>query len=395
MSALADVRIIELGSFIAGPFAGQLLADLGADVIKIEPPGGDPIRQWGRRDADGESLWWPVIGRNKKSVCIDLKTDAGRALVRDLLGTADILIENFRPGVLERMGFAPDLLWQTNPGLVVVRISGFGQAGPYRERGGFASVAEAIAGLRYLNGFPDRAPPRAGLSIGDSLAGLFSALGALAALHARERSGRGQVVDTGLTDAVLGVLESVLSEYSGGGFVRERTGSILPGLAPSNLYPTRDTRWIVIGANADKPFRGLCEAMGEPALADDPRYATHEARGHHQAELDDRVAAWTREHDQAELDTLLAAHGVPAGRLNSAAEVLADPHLRARGSVRPVATERGELWMQGVAPRLSDTPGDIRWPGASLGAHTGEVLGSALGLQQARIDELRTQGVVK
>ena len=395
MSALGDVRVIELGSFIAGPFACQALADLGAEVIKVEPPAGDPIRQWGRKTDNGDSLWWPVIGRNKRSVCIDLKQPEGLDLLRGLIAEADVLCENFRPGVLERMGLAPDALWQRQPGLIITRVSGYGQDGPYRERAGFASVAEAIAGMRYLNGYPDRPPPRSGLSIGDSIAGLFAALGTLSALHERERSGRGQVVDVGLTDAILGVMESVISEYSGMGHVRERTGATLPGLAPSNLYPTRDHGWIVIGANADKPFRRLCQAMGRPELADDPRYATHGARGEHQQELDDIVRAWTLSHDQADLDAALAAQGVPAGPLNNAAGVLADPHLRERGAVTEVDTDLGRLWMQNVVPRLSRSPGTIRWAGARLGAHTREVLRGMLALDDEQMQALNERGVVK
>lgn len=395
MSALSDIRVIELGSFIAGPFACQTLADMGAQVIKVEPPAGDPIRQWGRKTASGESLWWPVIGRNKRSVCIDLKRPQGLELLRGLIAQADVLCENFRPGVLERMGLGPETLWQTQPSLIVTRVSGYGQDGPYRQRAGFASVAEAIAGMRYLNGFADRPPPRSGLSIGDSIAGLFAALGTLSALHERERTGRGQIVDVGLTDAILGVMESVISEYSGIGHVRERTGATLPGLAPSNLYPTQDDGWIVIGANADKPFRGLCQAMGRSELAEDPRYASHTARGEHQTELDELIRAWTLSHNQAELDALLAEHGVPAGPLNNAAGVLADPHLRARGAITEVETDLGRLWMQNVVPRLSSTPGAVRWAGARLGAHTREVLEEILTLDPEHVRRLRDQGVVK
>lgn len=395
MSALNDIRVIEMGSFIAGPFACQTLADLGAEVVKIEPPNGDPIRQWGRKTADGQSLWWPVIGRNKRSMCIDLKQARGLELLRRLVAQADVLCENFRPGVLERMGLAPEALWEINPRLVVTRVSGYGQDGPYRERAGFASVAEAIAGMRYLNGFPDRPPPRSGLSIGDSIAGLFAALGTVSALHEREHSGKGQVVDVGLTDAILGVLESVISEYSGGGHIRERTGTFLPGLAPSNLYPTRDERWMVIGANADKPFRRLCLAMDKPELAEDPRFATHEARGEHQSLLDDIVRGWTLTLDLDDIDRRLAEHGVPAGALNDAAGVLADPHLRQRGAITQVDSDAGPLWMQNVVPRLGRTPGRIRWAGGALGAHTREVLQQVLDLADDEVQALYDAGVVR
>lgn len=395
MSALNDIRVIEMGSFIAGPFACQTLADLGADVIKIEPPGGDPIRQWGRQTENGQSLWWPVIGRNKRTICIDLKKPRGLELLRKLVAEADVLCENFRPGVLERMGLSPEALWAINPRLVVTRVSGYGQDGPYRERAGFASVAEAIAGMRHLNGFPDRPPPRSGLSIGDSIAGLYAALGTVSALHEREHTGQGQVVDVGLTDAILGVLESVISEYSGGGHLRQRTGTFLPGLAPSNLYPTRDGQWMVIGANADKPFRRLCEAMEKPELADDPRFATHTARGEHQTEIDTIVRAWTLTLDLADIDARMAAHGVPAGALNDAAGVLADPHLRERGAVTEIDSDAGPLWMQNVVPRLSRTPGSIRWAGQALGAHTRQVLSEVLALGEEEVRVLYEEEVVR
>ncbi|PZA05993.1 MULTISPECIES: CaiB/BaiF CoA-transferase family protein [unclassified Meiothermus] len=394
MSALAGIRVLELGSFIAGPFAAQLLADHGAEVIKLEPPEGDAMRRWGVHLKDGQSLWWPVIGRNKKSVVLDLRQPKGRALARRLALQADVLIENFRPGVLERLGLEPPGLLAENPRLIVTRVSGFGQQGPYRERAGFGSVAEAVGGLRYLVGFPDRPPPRVGLSIGDSLAGLFAAFGTLAALRARELSGRGQVLDVALTDAVIAVLESVLTEYSATGKVRERTGNILPGVAPSNLYPTRDGRHIQIGANADGPFQRLCQAMGCPELAEDPRYATHRARGERQGELDERIARWTRKYTLEELDRLLRAYGVPAGPVNSAREVVEDPHFRARGAVVEVETALGKLAMQGVVPRLSETPGRIAWAGPPLGAHTREVLGDLLGLGEAEMEALAEEGVV-
>lgn len=394
MRALEGIRVLELGQFIAAPFAGQLLADHGAEVIKVEPPEGDPMRQWGIQLKEGQSLWWPVIARNKKSVVLDLRHPQGRALARRLALASDVLLENFRPGVLERLGLDPRSLLEEKPSLVVARISGFGQEGPYRDRAGFGSVAEAMGGLRHLVGFPDRPPPRAGLSLGDTLAGLFAAFGVLAALRVRERTGRGQVVDMALTDAVIAALESVLTEYSATGRVRERTGNTLPGLAPSNLYPTRDGRYLQIGANADGPFSRLCQAMGRPELAEDPRYATHRARGVHQAELDGLIAAWTQEHALEELDRLLARHGVPAGPVNTAKEVAEDPHFRARGAVVEVETPLGRLLMQGVVPRLSETPGGIAWAGPSLGVHTREILEEVLGLGEEAWAELVAEGVV-
>ena len=402
---LAGLKVIEMGSFIAGPFCGQLLADFGADVVKLEPPGtGDAMRQWGVSKRDGKSLWWPVIARNKQSVTLDLRQPDGRDLARRLIGQADVLVENFRPGTLEDWGLGPDVLKAENPGLIVARVSGFGQTGPYAKRAGFGSVAEAMAGMRHLAGYPDRPPPRVGLSIGDSLAGVFAAMGVLLALRTRDAhaahqgpdaKGHGQVVDVAITEAVLAVLESVVSEYSGTGAVRGRTGSILPGVAPSNLYPTADGTWILIGANADGIFRRLAVAMGEPDLGTDARYATHGARGRHQDELDARIAAWTERHGLDHLVTLLESHGVPAGPVNDAAGVVADAHLREREAVIEVETaDFGTLAMQGVAPRLSETPGGVAWAGPALGEHTDAVLGDRLGLGAAEIAGLRARGVI-
>ncbi len=394
--ALAGIRVIEMGSFIAGPFCGQLLADLGADVVKIEPPqAGDVMRQWGAVQLDGKSLWWPVIARNKRSLTLDLRTGKGQEIARALLREADILVENFRPGTLEKWSLGPDDLWATNPGLIVARVSGFGQTGPYSRDVGFGAIAEAMGGLRALAGFPDRPPPRAGLSIGDSLAGVFAALGTVAALEARRRTGKGQVVDVGITDAVLAVQESVLSEYSATGALRQRTGTRLPGIAPSNLYPTGDGLWVIIGGNGDAIFKRLAEAMGKPDLAADPRYATHRARGAHQDELDDLVAAWTQTLPLEQLLAILKRAAVPAGPLNDAAGIVQDPHFRERGAVVEVDCEEyGRLTMQGVTPRLSETPGAVQWAGPSLGCHTHEVLSERLGLSPAEIAQLRADGVI-
>ena len=395
---LQGLMVIEMGSFIAGPFCGQLVADFGADVVKLEPPGtGDAMRQWGVAKRDGKSLWWPVIARNKQSVTLDLRQPEGRELARRLIADADVLVENFRPGTLEDWGLGPDRLKAENPGLIVARVSGFGQTGPYAKRAGFGSVAEAMAGMRGLAGFPDRPPPRVGLSIGDSLAGVFAAMGVLLALRARDATTerRGQVVDVAITESVLAVLESVVSEFSGTGAVRGRTGSILPGVAPSNLYPTADGTWILIGANADGIFRRLAAAMGEAELGTDERYATHGGRGRHQDELDERIAAWTVRHDLDHLMTVLEAHGVPAGPVNDAAGVVADPHFQARDAVIAVETaEFGTLAMQGVAPHLSETPGQVSWAGPGLGQHTDAVLGSRLGLGAADLADLRQRGII-
>jgi formyl-CoA transferase len=389
---LTDLRVIELGQLIAGPFCGQLLGDLGAEVIKVEPPGvGDPMREWGQ----GLPVWWPVIARNKKSVTLNLREPEGQALLKRLVADADVLIENFRPGTLEKWGLGYDVLADLNPRLVMARVSGFGQTGPYAHRAGYGSIGEAMGGIRYLAGDADRPPSRVGLSIGDSLAATFACLGVLAALHHRDRSGRGQVVDSAIYEAVLAMMESTIPEYTEGGIIRERSGAILPKIAPSNVYPTGDGEMILIGANQDSVFGRLCDAMGQAQLADDPRYASHGARGEHQVELDERIARWTVTVPAEELLALLERHGVPAGRIYRAPEMLADPQFQARDSIVKVAHDTLQnLMMQNVAPKLSETAGSIRWPGPALGAHNREVLGDLLGLSAADITELQRRGIV-
>ncbi|QSP95671.1 CoA transferase [Marinobacter salinisoli] len=394
--ALEHIRVLELGQLIAGPYCGQILADFGAEVIKIEPPGkGDAMRQWGTTDEHGDPIWWNVIGRNKKSVTLDLRQPEGQALLRDLAATADVLIENFRPGTMEKWGLGYDVLAALNPKLVMVRVTGFGQDGPYAKRAGFAAVCEAMGGLRYISGYPDRPPVRVGISLGDSLAGLHGALGAMVALQNRERTGKGQVVDSAIYESVLAMMESLIPDYARAGKVRERSGSFLPGLAPSNAYPTRDGRDVVIGANQDTVFARLCEAMGQPKLARHPDYATHRARGENQRAIDDLVSAWTRQHDAQHIVDLLAEAGVPAGLVYRAPEMLDDPHFRARESIVEVPDRHGEpLPMQQVFPRLSDTPGRVRHVGVGLGAHTGEVLGTVLGLDEPTLAGLRGKQVI-
>lgn len=396
-AALAGIRVLELASFIAGPYCGMLLGDFGAEVVKVEPPGrGDPMREWGVYLDEGRSLWWPVIGRNKKSITLDLRTTPGQAMALEIARRCDILIENFRPGTLERWGLGPDALHRRHPGLIIVRISGFGQTGPYRHRAGFGSVAEAMAGLRHLTGDPDRPPVRVGLSIGDTLAGMFGAYGALLALRRREvGAGRGEIIDVGITDAVVAVLESVLTEYGRLGVIRERAGNILPGVAPSNLYPTREGGWIVIAANADAVFARLAAAMGRPDLAADPRYATHAARGKHQAELDALISAWSRTQEQERALRILEEFGVPAGLVYTARDVANDPHYRERGTVVEVEDpDLGRLLMQAPAPRLSAAPGAIGWTGPALGAHNHEIYGRWLGMGEAELARLRAEGVI-
>ena len=395
-SALSGIRVVELGQVIAGPYCGQLLGDLGADVIKVEPPGvGDVLRQWGRvHDADGDSLWWRVTGRNKRSVTIDLRRAEGQDLVRRLAEQADILLENFRPGTLERWGLGWDELSRVNERLILVRVSGFGQDGPYSRRAGYAAIGEAMGGLRALTGYPDRPPTRVGLSIGDSLAGVMAALGALAALEARHRTGRGQVVDASIFESVLAMTEALVPEWQVAGLRRERTGATLPGVAPSNVYPTIDGQ-VLIAANQDSVFRRLTEATGVPELAQDPRFADHRARGEHQAELDGILAEWTQSRPSAEVLGLLHEAGVPAGLVYEPGDMLADPHFQARQSlVRVPDREFEEVAMPAVAPRLSATPGSVRWGGPRLGEHTDTVLTELLGLSEQELKDLRGAGVV-
>jgi formyl-CoA transferase len=393
---LADVRVVELGQLLAGPFCGQLLGDLGAEVIKVEEPGrGDPMREWGRTKAAGEPLWWPILGRNKKSITLDVRTTAGQGVFRRLAATADIVIENLRPGTLERWGLGYDVLSALNRGVILVRITGFGQTGPYAHQAGYGSIGEAMGGLRYVTGDPSTPPSRVGISIGDSLAAMFATIGALSALHARERIGTGQVVDCALYEAVLGIMESLVSEYDAAGLIRERTGSILPNVAPSNIYPTADGEHVVVGANQDSVFRRLASAMHQLELADDPRFATHSARGEHQAELDALISAWSRALGAVELIDRLRAEGVPVGRIYRAPEMLADPHFSARGSiVRVPHRTLGDLAMQNVTPRLSATPGSIAWCGPGLGEHNDEVYRGLLGMDDAELQALGAEGVV-
>ena len=393
---LEGIRVVELGQVIAGPYCGQVLGDLGADVVKVEPPGvGDVLRQWGRvHDEAGDSAWWRVTGRNKRSVTVDLRRPQGQDLVRRLAERSDVLLENFRPGTLERWGLGWDVLAQVNPRLVLVRVSGFGQSGPYATRAGYAAVGEAMGGLRALTGYPDRPPVRVGLSIGDSLAGLTAALGAVAALEARHRTGRGQVVDASIYESVLAMTEALVPEWQVAGLTRERTGASLPGIAPSNVYPTADGQ-VLVAANQDSVFRRLCAAMDRPELADDPRYATHGARGENADELDGLIADWTRARTAAEVLEPLHAAGVPAGLVYTPADMLGDPHFTARESiVRVPDPVFGEVAMPAVVPRLSETPGTVRRPAPRLGEHTDEVLTDVLGLSAHDVRALRDDGVV-
>ncbi|MFN3590719.1 MAG: CaiB/BaiF CoA transferase family protein, partial [Thermaurantiacus sp.] len=363
--ALDGLRLIELGQLIAGPFCGQLMADHGAEVIKIEPPAkpgeaanGDPMRQWGR----AKPLWFPVVARNKKTITLNLREPEGQAIVRRLVAKSDFLLENFRPGTMEKWGLGWESLSAENPGLIMIRVSGFGQTGPYAPRAGYGSIGEAMGGIRNLAGDPSTPPSRVGLSIGDSLAATFACLGAMMALHHRHRTGQGQVIDSAIYEAVLAMMESTVPEFTEAGFIRERTGAILPGVAPSNAYECRDGT-IIIGANQNSVWARMAEAMGRPELATDARYATHQARGERQQELDDLINAWTRERTTAEVLTLMEVHGVPAGKIYKAPDMLADPQFAARDALIRVAhPEYANLVMQNVFPKLSETPGRVNWP---------------------------------
>ena len=386
---LTGIRVLELGSLIAGPFCAKTLGDFGAEVIKIEPPGaGDPLRTW-RRMRNGVSLWWHVQSRNKKSVTCDLRSAEGQEIVRRLAREAHIVIENFRPGALEKWNLGYDALSRGNPKLVLVRISGYGQTGPYRERPGFAAIAEALGGFRYVNGFPDRPPARPNLSLGDTLASLHGVIGALLALQ----SGKGQVVDVALYESVFNCMESLLPEYAAQGYVRERSGSALPGIAPSNLYPCSDG-YVLIAGNADSLFRRLMTAIGRGDLRDDPALARNDGRAAQMERIDAAIGEWTSARSQKEVLEEMEKAEVPAGRIYSAADIAADPHFAARGMIREVVASDGEpLKVPGVIPLLSATPGDIRAPAPRLGEHTEEVL-LGLGYTHAEISVLRERKAV-
>ena len=392
---LAGVRVLELGSFIAGPFAGQLLGDYGAEVIKIEPPNeGDPMRRWGITK-DGESLWWPAIARNKRSVVLDLRDPRARELIPKLADQCDILLENFRPGRLESWGLDYATLSARNPKLVLVHVSGFGRPGPRASDAGFGSIGEAMGGIRHTTGNPGLPPTRSGISLGDALASVFAVIGAVSGLFDAQRSGTGQEVDVAIYEAVAALMESTLADYELGGVVRGRSGSVLPGVAPSNVYPTADGGEILIAGNADSVFRRLCQAMGEPEMADDARFATHIARGTNMRELDQRVGAWTATLATADALAALEQHGVPAGQIYTAREMLTDPQYLARNMVQRVVSAQGwNVPMTGVVPRFERTPGTIRHAGRPLGADTRAVLRDVAGLDDEQLAKLDSAGLL-
>ena len=390
---LTDLRVIELGQLIAGPFCGQLFADMGADVIKVEAPGrGDPMRVWGR---EGYPLWWKVCARNKRCITANLREAAGQDIIKQLVKEADFILENFRPGTMEKWGLGYEALKKINPKIIMIRVSGYGQTGPYSKRPGYASVGEAMGGVRYLMGDPDRKPSRAGISLGDSLAGTYATVGALAALHHREKTGEGQVIDTSIYESILTIMESLVSEHTIEGFTRERSGSILPAIAPSNIYDGSDGM-VIIAANQDTIFARLSDAIGKPDLKTNPRYATHVARGANQTELDDIIQDWTKDKPIAQIEDIMIENAVPVGKVYRAKDMLDDPHYIARDALIDVPSDKfGSVKMQNVFPKMSKTQGEVRWGGPEkLGAHTEEVLTELLDLTPEQIEKLRGSGIV-
>ena len=390
---LAGLKVVELGTLIAGPYCARLMAEFGAEVIKVETPGeGDPLRKW-RQLHEGNSLWWYAQSRNKKSVAVNLRDPQGQEIVRRLAGGADIVVENFRPGTLEKWGLGYDTLAARNPGLIMVRLSGFGQSGPYKDRPGFGAIGESMGGMRYITGYPDRAPVRVGISIGDSLAAMFGVIGALMALHHRHSSGKGQVVDVALYEAVFAMMESMLPEYGMGGLVRERSGAALPGIVPSNTYPCSDGKYVVIGANADSIFKRMMRAIGRADLAEDPTLGSNDGRVRRTEELDRVIGEWTSRHTLEQALEVLERAEVPSGRIYSIADIAADLHYQARGMIERHRLGDLDLLLPGMVPKLSETPGETRWIGPRLGEHTDELMRS-LGYADDETSALRGRGVI-
>jgi len=391
---LDGYRVIELGQLLAGPFTGCMLGYFGAEVIKIEPPGsGDPIRGW-REVQEGTSLWWHSLGRNKKSVTIDLKSEEGIKLVKALIDTADVVIENFRPGVVEKWGIGPEAFKQSNPKLVYARISGYGQTGPYAKKAGFASVCEGISGFRYVNGFPGEAPVRPNLSIGDTIAGIHTALGVALALLERQNSGEGQVVDVALYEAMFNLMEAVVPEYDGAGVVREASGTTVTGIVPTNTYKCGDGKFIVIGGNGDSIFQRLMRAAGHPEMAEDSRMATNTGRVEHEAEIDQALSVWCLSADSKSLLAILDENRVPAGPIYNVEDMVNDEHFQARGLFEQVEINGKPLKIPAIVPRLTNTPGRTNWSGPTLGSHNDEVLKGILGLSDEAVAVLAKDQVI-
>jgi len=392
---LQGIKLIELGTLIAGPFCARLLAEFGAEVIKVEQPGsGDPLRKW-RKLHQGTSLWWYAQARNKKSVTLDLRQPEAQEIVRKLAKGADIVVENFRPGAMEKWGLGWERLSELNPGLIMVRLSGFGQTGPYRDRPGFGAIGESMGGLRYVTGYPDRPPVRVGVSIGDSIAALHGVIGALMALHHRTvNGGRGQYVDVALYEAVFNMMESVLPEYDMFGFVRERSGASLPGIVPSNTYVTRDNKYVVIGANADSIFRRMMNAIGRPDLAEDPSLAHNDGRVSRTGEIEKVIGDWVAGHDLAHVLGVLEKADVPSGKIYDIADIVNDAHYAAREMIHSHRLNDGQsVKLPGIVPKMSETPGRTKWIGPALGEHTAEVL-SALGYSAGQQQEFKRRGII-
>jgi formyl-CoA transferase len=396
---LAGVRMVELGMLLAGPYAGRLIGDMGAEVIKIEPPGKpDPLREWGHARYHDRSLWWPVQSRNKKCITLNLREKKGQELLLELIRVSDVVSENFRPGTLERWNLGYERLSEVNPGIVLARISGYGQTGPYADRAGFASVAEAMGGLRYINGFPGEAPPRTGISLGDSLAAMFATQGILAALYQRDvlGDGRGQVVDVSLLESCFALLEGAVPEYDRLGVIRQPAGTGLKGVAPSNIFKSQDGTWVVIAANQDNVFRRLCEAMGMPELVDDARFSTHLARGENQEEIEEIISDWSALHPAAEIDRMLNEAGVVCGPIYTIADIFEDPQFHARDMLIEHHDEGfGSYIGPGIVPKFSGTPGEVRWSGTwEDGSHNEEIYCGLLGLSSSDLEGLHEEGVV-
>ena len=392
---LKDIKVIELGTLIAGPFCARLLAEFGAEVIKIEAPdGGDPLRKW-RKLHQGTSLWWYLQARNKKSLTLNLRMPEAQEIVRRLVKDADIVVENFRPGAMEKWGLGWEALSAINPRLIMVRLSGYGQTGPYRDRPGFGAIGESMGGMRYVTGYPDRPPVRVGVSIGDSIAALHGVIGALMALHHRNQNGgRGQYIDVALYEAVFNMMESVLPEFAMYGHIRERSGASLPGIVPSNTYITRDRKYVVIGANADTIFKRMMRAIGRSDLAEDPALAHNDGRVARTQEIEQVISDWVAQHDLEHVLAVLGEAEVPSGKIYDIADIAADVHYRARGMIQEFELDEGKpIKVPGIVPRMSETPGETRWLGPKLGEHTAEVL-SALGYSLEEQEKLRRAGVI-
>ena len=394
---LDGIRVLELGQLLAGPFAASILGYYGAEVIKVEPPGiGDPLRSWRILDEDGTSFWWRSLGRNKKCITADLRSEEGRGLVRRLAGKCHVLVENFRPGVMEKWGLGPADIWADNPSLVYARISGYGQDGPYSAKPGFASVCEGVGGMRYVNGKPGEAPMRPNLSLGDTMAGLHTALGVvMACLHQANNPGsKGQVIDTALYEAVFNLLEGVVPEYDGAGAVREPSGSTITGIVPTNTYRCTDGKFIIIGANGDSLFKRLCEKMGRPDMAADPRFADNAGRVKHEEEIDEAIAKWTGSLDSMTALSLLEEARVPSGPIFSVADMMTNEHFIARGLFEQVDVNGKPLKIPAMVPKFSNTPGRTDWPGPEVGAFNQEIYGDMLGLSAEELAALQSKGIL-